>query len=214
MPAEGNSPWEIYRRHAGSSVPPLVGLEMMSRNNVYFGTRRGTFTMIPEGTDDKIIWPKGTPHIDCVKAPSGHCLLTVSSWIISCTSAPKDASQSHSGWQSEPEEAGSWLASSRWLPNDNPTVQEQPGTRTDGIVGRCPQTLAAKTSIHLPKDRFNKCHDTIAVTSEPSRTVGTNTEPIAQSDGTTLRRAFLIGDNLPVQVSLAETLELTVQHQA
>lgn len=64
-----------------SSVPPLVGLDTMGANNVYFGTKLGTFTMIPEGTDDKIIWPPGTKHLQCVKAPSGHWLLTVSAWI-------------------------------------------------------------------------------------------------------------------------------------
>jgi len=63
-----------------SDVPPLMGNDTMSELNVYFGTRQGTFTMIPEGSDDKIIWPPGTKHIQCVKAPSRHWLLTVSAW--------------------------------------------------------------------------------------------------------------------------------------
>jgi hypothetical protein len=63
-----------------SDVPPLMGNDTMSRLNVYFGTRKGTFTMIPEGSDDQIIWPPGTKHIQCVKAPSRHWLLTVSAW--------------------------------------------------------------------------------------------------------------------------------------
>ena len=60
----------------------------MAKNNVYFGTRKGTFTMIPEGSDDKIVWPPGTRHFQCQKAPSGHWLLTASAWIQASTSRP------------------------------------------------------------------------------------------------------------------------------
>ena len=63
-----------------SEVPPLLGLTTMARNDVYFGTNLGRFVMIPPGTDDQIIWPKGTKTLQMVKAPSGHWLLTVSGW--------------------------------------------------------------------------------------------------------------------------------------
>ena len=63
-----------------SEVPPLLGLTTMARNDVYFGTKLGRFVMIPPGTDDQIIWPKGTRTLQMVKAPSGHWLLTVSGW--------------------------------------------------------------------------------------------------------------------------------------
>ena len=63
-----------------SDVPPLIGVDTMSSLNVFFGTRKGTFTMVPEDANDKIIWPPGTKHIQCVQAPSKHWLLTVSAW--------------------------------------------------------------------------------------------------------------------------------------
>ena len=63
-----------------SDVPPLVGVDSMSRLNVFFGTRDGAFTMVPEGQNENIVWPEGTKHIKCVQAPSKHWLLTVSAW--------------------------------------------------------------------------------------------------------------------------------------
>ena len=73
----------------------------MSKLNVFFGTRQGTFTMVPDGQENHIIWPEGTKHYQCVKAPSGHWLLTVSAWISSQQSKPKDVS---AGKSSVPKE--------------------------------------------------------------------------------------------------------------
>ena len=85
----------------GSGVPPLVGVDTMSKLNVFFGTRQGTFTMVPDGQENDIIWPEGTKHYQCVKAPSGHWLLTVSAWISSQQSKPKNVS---AGKSSVPKE--------------------------------------------------------------------------------------------------------------
>ena len=63
-----------------SPVPPLFGLSSMSSMNVYFGIRSGRICMIPEGTDQKIVWPHGTRFIQCEKSPSRHWLVMVSHW--------------------------------------------------------------------------------------------------------------------------------------
>jgi hypothetical protein len=65
-----------------SPTPTLYGLKDMSANNTYFGTRFGRMIQIPEGTDDQIIWPKGTKIIQCERAPSMHWLLTTNNWSL------------------------------------------------------------------------------------------------------------------------------------
>ena len=63
-----------------SAVPSLYGLNPMSNENTYFGCRHGLMAMIPEGKDDKIIWPEGTRFIKCDKAPSGHWIMGLNHW--------------------------------------------------------------------------------------------------------------------------------------
>ena len=63
-----------------SAIPPLLGCNTMASLNVYFGTKKGLFVMIPNGSDDDIKWPPGTKIIKCRKAPSGHWLLIASAW--------------------------------------------------------------------------------------------------------------------------------------
>ena len=57
------------------STPGLYGVDSMSADNTYFGTRKGIMAMIPEGTDDQIQWPRGTRFVNCNKAPSGHWIM-------------------------------------------------------------------------------------------------------------------------------------------
>ena len=63
-----------------SPVPTLLGLDSMAQRNTYFGCANGLMAMIPEGTDDQIVWPQGTEFVQCKKAPSKHWLMTVSNW--------------------------------------------------------------------------------------------------------------------------------------
>ena len=63
-----------------SEVPSLYGLDAMAKTNTYVGTKTGKLAMIPNGTDDQIIWPPGTTFIQCRKAPSQHWILTTSNW--------------------------------------------------------------------------------------------------------------------------------------
>ena len=63
-----------------SPIPSLYGLNSMAKENTYMGMRKGLMAMIPEGTDDQIVWPKGTRFIQCQKAPSGHWFIITSCW--------------------------------------------------------------------------------------------------------------------------------------
>jgi hypothetical protein len=63
-----------------SDIPPLLGINTMADLNVYFGTKRGHFVMVPHGCEDQIKWPAGTKFIQMRKAPSGHWLLIASAW--------------------------------------------------------------------------------------------------------------------------------------
>jgi len=64
----------------GTDVPALYGLDPMASRNTYVGTRLGKLHMIPNGTDDQIIWPKGTKTIQCDKSRSGHWMVPISRW--------------------------------------------------------------------------------------------------------------------------------------
>ena len=66
-----------------SEVPPLHGLDSMASMNTYVGTKHGKLAMIPDGTDNDIIWPKGTTFIQCQRAPSRHWIITTSNWDAS-----------------------------------------------------------------------------------------------------------------------------------
>jgi hypothetical protein len=63
-----------------STTPTLYGLKDMEAENTYFATRKGVLAMIPEGTDDQIIWPQGTRFVQLERAPSNHWILTTSNW--------------------------------------------------------------------------------------------------------------------------------------
>ena len=65
---------------SGKAVPGLYGLDPMADRNTYVGTATGKLHMIPPGTDDQIIWPKGTKTLSCVKSRSGHWMLPISKW--------------------------------------------------------------------------------------------------------------------------------------
>jgi hypothetical protein len=52
----------------------------MAAENVYMGTRGGLMALVPDGAEDKIVWPPGTRFRQCEKAPSGHCLVVISHW--------------------------------------------------------------------------------------------------------------------------------------
>jgi len=58
-----------------SAVPPLYGLIPMAERNTFMGTRHGVLHEVPEGMEDQIVWPKGTIHRRCIKAPSGHWMI-------------------------------------------------------------------------------------------------------------------------------------------
>ena len=63
-----------------SQLPALYGLNSMAAENVYMGTRGGLMALVPDGAEDKIVWPPGTRFRQCEKAPSGHWLMVISHW--------------------------------------------------------------------------------------------------------------------------------------
>ena len=65
-----------------SPIPSLYGLDDMAAQNTYFGTSNGLMAMIPQGSDDQIVWPKGTRFIQCRRAPSRHWVMTTSNWHL------------------------------------------------------------------------------------------------------------------------------------
>ena len=63
-----------------SPVPPLYGLDSMSRENVVMSMRTGLMALVPDGMEPQVKYPPGTKFRQCVKAPSGHWTLPVSHW--------------------------------------------------------------------------------------------------------------------------------------
>ena len=63
-----------------SPCPPLYGLDSMKQTNTYMGTKYGRLAMVPEGSDDQIIWPEGTEFIQCEASPSGHWMIVITDW--------------------------------------------------------------------------------------------------------------------------------------
>ena len=58
-----------------SELPALYGMDPMARRNTFVGTRQGVLHEVPAGLEDQVIWPIGTVHRQCTRAPSGHLML-------------------------------------------------------------------------------------------------------------------------------------------
>ena len=58
-----------------SDLPALYGMDPMARRNTFVGTRQGVLHEVPAGLEGQVIWPIGTVHRQCTRAPSGHLML-------------------------------------------------------------------------------------------------------------------------------------------
>ena len=64
-----------------AGVPPLYGLDFLSRDNGLFDSRSGALYCLPVAFDaSQLNWPQGTRILQCERSTGGHWLLGVDHW--------------------------------------------------------------------------------------------------------------------------------------
>lgn len=61
-------------------TPALLGMPQLRNLNAYIGCKRNELTLIPDGLDDLIVWPKGTVHINCDQSDGNHMIIPCHHW--------------------------------------------------------------------------------------------------------------------------------------
>jgi len=170
-----------------ADLPGLAGIDFMSGQNVYFGTKMGHGSAAPHGKEHEIQWPMGTKLVQCRKAASGHWLLVMSAW-----EGQRQGGASSSSWRREPGGAVGRAAPPRGsLPTQKPTLR--------------PSSDKLQTA-HLATHAT--CVSTGTQTSASDQLVGVGLPVLASI------RTFLVGDNIPLMRDMARNTRLKMASSA